>query len=117
MLEEGNVLKTWALAELPQAWSGLSVSEPFPVIAASNTVEAEQLADHRPAYLDYEGPVSGERGTVRKLDAGSYVCRREPMSFSLEGQFIHGNVILQPGSDEDAKWQLVVRPADRVIDP
>lgn len=29
--------------------------------------EAERLADHRRVYLEYEGPVSNNRGTVRRL--------------------------------------------------
>jgi len=28
--------------------------------------------DHRAMYLDYEGPISGNRGTVRRVDAGSW---------------------------------------------
>jgi hypothetical protein len=34
--------------------------------------EAERLADHRPEYLDYQGPVSGGRGRVERLAQG--VC-------------------------------------------
>ena len=29
--------------------------------------------DHRRAYLDYEGPVSGDRGVVRRIAAGTHV--------------------------------------------
>lgn len=36
------------------------------------TCDAEQLADHRLAYLEYEGPVSGNRGQVTRWDAGQY---------------------------------------------
>ena len=32
---------------------------------------AERLPDHREAYLEYEGPVSGGRGTVRRIADGS----------------------------------------------
>jgi hypothetical protein len=35
-------------------------------------VRAQASFDHRPAYLDYEGPVSGGRGTVTRWDAGSF---------------------------------------------
>lgn len=28
---------------------------------------AERIGDHRPAYLEYEGPVSNGRGSVRRL--------------------------------------------------
>lgn len=35
-------------------------------------IAAEALADHRVAYFDYEGPVSGGRGQVRRLDRGEW---------------------------------------------
>jgi hypothetical protein len=57
MLEDGNVLRTWRLLQVP---------------AAGRTAKAEQLADHRLAYLDYEGPVSGGRGNVARWDHGTY---------------------------------------------
>jgi hypothetical protein len=34
-------------------------------------MDALRIADHRPAYLDYEGPISGGRGTVKRLRAGT----------------------------------------------
>lgn len=57
MLECGGVLRTWALPQLPNAF------EPQIV---------ESLPDHRLAYLEYEGEVSGGRGSVSRWDAGSY---------------------------------------------
>ena len=39
------------------------------------TWEAERIADHRTRYLDYEGPISGGRGSVRRVAAGA--CRLE----------------------------------------
>jgi hypothetical protein len=56
MLEAGDVLQTWRLAAPPQA----------------QAIEATALGDHRRMYLDYEGPVSGARGTVRRWDAGLF---------------------------------------------
>jgi hypothetical protein len=32
--------------------------------------EAERLADHRVAYLEYEGEISGGRGSVRRVAEG-----------------------------------------------
>lgn len=55
LIEAGGVLKAWRLA-----------AEPAP----GATVPAEPNADHRLLYLDYEGPVSGGRGTVRRVAAG-----------------------------------------------
>lgn len=35
-------------------------------------IAAEALPDHRLVYLDYEGPVSGGRGSVLRLDGGEW---------------------------------------------
>jgi hypothetical protein len=61
MLERDGVLLTWNLSQLPAAWVG-----------AAETIVATRIADHRIAYLDYEGPVSGDRGTVTRVDQGEY---------------------------------------------
>ena len=57
MLESEHSLKTWALPAEP---------------ANTGTMLAEALPDHRKDYLDYEGPLSGERGEVTRWDSGSY---------------------------------------------
>ena len=56
-LEKGDVLKTWALTQLP---------------APGLEIPCDALADHRPIYLDYEGPISEGRGTVTRWDQGTY---------------------------------------------
>ena len=56
MLDIDGALKTWRL--------------PAPPPEQPNTALA--LDDHRIDYLDYEGPVSGNRGTVKRWDAGTY---------------------------------------------
>ena len=58
MLEVGDALKTWALPQPPEA--GVEMT-------------CDALPDHRLAYLDYEGPISGERGSVTRWDRGT--CR------------------------------------------
>jgi hypothetical protein len=57
MFEVGEVLWTWQLPSLP---------------ADGAPVEGRRIFDHRLLYLDYEGPVSGNRGRVRRLDRGAY---------------------------------------------
>ncbi len=57
MLEAGGVLKSWRLLAVP-----------VPGMA----VPAEATDDHRLEYLDYEGPVSGGRGVVRRVDGGTF---------------------------------------------
>lgn len=58
MLERtvGGALATWRLSHWPP--------EPGD--------SPEPIADHRPAYLDYQGPVSGNRGQVRRVAQGHY---------------------------------------------
>jgi hypothetical protein len=57
LLEDGESCRTWRL-----------LSEPAP----GQTIPAEPIANHRLLYLDYEGPVSGDRGTVTRFDAGTF---------------------------------------------
>jgi hypothetical protein len=74
MLEWGDVLRTWALPAPP---------------AYGQTCQAEQLADHRAAYLDYEGPVSGNRGQVTRWDTGHYEVQQQDdttLRLTLQGQ-------------------------------
>lgn len=52
-----SLLATWRLARNPLEHTGL--------------IAGERIADHRRLYLDYEGPVSGDRGTVRRLARGN----------------------------------------------
>jgi hypothetical protein len=55
----GSMLATWRSAEWP--------------IATGTPIE--HLADHRREYLDYEGPVSGNRGFVRRVACGTHIVR------------------------------------------
>jgi len=57
--DDDGLLRTWALEEAPS----FGQDEAFSIAALS-------LPDHRRAYLEYEGPVSGDRGTVVRQQAG-----------------------------------------------
>lgn len=43
---------------------------PGPMDPAGRPFTAELLPPHRAAYLDHEGPIAGDRGTVTRLAAG-----------------------------------------------
>jgi hypothetical protein len=60
MLDTGEALRTWQL-EIDAFDMSVHASQ-----------SAAQLPDHRRAYLDYEGPISRNRGAVRRVDAGTY---------------------------------------------
>jgi hypothetical protein len=75
MLEKEGVLQTWRLNLLPG-------NAPF---------LAEKIHDHRLEYLEYEGPISNDRGVVKRMDRGKYEIIAETESFMiiqlLEGKY------------------------------
>ena len=60
LIEAGETARTWRLLESPARW----------LSALATEVAAESIAAHRLMYLDYEGPVSRERGQVARWDHG-----------------------------------------------
>lgn len=98
MLEMGDVLRAWRLDREP---------------LGSAPIATTALGDHRLVYLDYEGPVSGGRGSVTRWDAGEYLeevagAAREPcrVSVRLLGERIRGQALLEwTGGD---KWSFVL---------
>ena len=94
LLEVGQALKTWALPQPPQY---------------SSEMICEALPDHRPAYLEYEGPVSGGRGTVTRWDDGEYQteCQNEgEWIVRLAGRRLVAKAVLTCSSQEPGKWSL-----------
>ena len=83
LLESGPVLRAWRV-----------LAEP----AVGVTSPAEPNADHRLLYLDYEGPVSGGRGSVRQWDAGTFDWVSDSpgrVEVSLNGQRLAGRVVIE----------------------
>ncbi|MFH0974253.1 MAG: DNA polymerase ligase N-terminal domain-containing protein [Spirochaetota bacterium] len=68
------------------------------LLLSGSHVNAERLADHRKEYLDYEGPVSKGRGSVRIFDRGECTPLTEKdnaSGFMLEGRKLAGNIMLK----------------------
>lgn len=94
MLEHQGVLLTWRLPVQPDG----PLKLPLP---------ATRIGDHRIAYLDYEGPVSGNRGTVRQIDWGGLRLGKTQVrriSFETAGQRLAGRFVLQHRTGDD--WTL-----------
>ncbi|MCA9101102.1 MAG: DNA polymerase ligase N-terminal domain-containing protein [Pirellulales bacterium] len=104
MLESGQVLKTWALSAAPST-------------DAAASIEAEQLPDHRTAYLCYEGEVSGGRGDVVQYDAGTYhttddldgLADGDVIELRLVGRRCRGRVRLTC-DEESQRWTFEFSP-------
>jgi hypothetical protein len=94
LLEQGEVLKAWELLQPLE-----SVLEQ----------EIRTLPDHRLHYLDYEGPISGDRGSVKRWDAGDYqlIDSSDNVSvYRLAGKRIVGEVRIT-GSENGASNMLL----------
>jgi hypothetical protein len=87
MLQAGETLRTWRLARRPEK--------------PGDVIEATAIGEHRPMYLDYEGPVSGGRGRVIRWDHGTYkeetagiIHSEECIVVRLEGKHLQGLAVL-----------------------
>jgi hypothetical protein len=93
MLEAGEVLQTWRLAQPP---------------APGVAIEAIALGDHRLAYLHYEGPVSGNRGFVKRWDIGEFTystdSRVEVRHLVFRGERVNGEV--QLSKLDETQWRF-----------
>jgi hypothetical protein len=94
MLETGGVLATWALAEWPES---------------GEEIPAERLADHRIDYLDFEGSVSDNRGTVTRWDTGQYRVESQTQAawhITVRGGRLDGQILLQAVAEKPRRWTV-----------
>ncbi len=94
MLETGSVLRTWRLLSPPGPTEG----------------QAEPTFDHRLLYLTYEGPVSGNRGTVKRWDGGDFDWLRDEtdrVQVLLHGATLQGTLTLERG---EGNWRVTWTP-------
>ncbi len=94
LLEEGESCRTWRLLSAPDS---------------RGAVIAERLPDHRLLYLTYEGPVSGNRGSVSLWDTGTYesiTSGANDFSVKLCGRTLKGIVHVTLAGDGSFRWTL-----------
>lgn len=95
MLEQEGSLKTFRLLRHPDphVW-----------------IPSEALPDHRLHYLTYEGPVSGDRGVVRRLFEGHYDRLTDDSDLELALQFTGTapapKALLRVGSSSEWEWRF-----------
>jgi hypothetical protein len=114
MLESGATLRTWALERLPRDWRAIQslTAKTYPTcasIAQSNAVAAAELGTHRPDYLQLEGPLSGDRGTVIRVAAGSYrseIEQPDRWRVALAGNELTGYLTLTRLVPDSSQWTL-----------
>jgi hypothetical protein len=92
MFERGAALRTWACSAIP---------------VSGQEMPAEKLADHRLAYLDYEGEVSQGRGSVARVVAGEYEVLAESadlLCVLLASDTLSGELTLARDVAEPQRW-------------
>jgi hypothetical protein len=85
-------LPTWRLVQNPLSGTG--------------PIDAQRIGEHRRFYLDYEGPISGGRGEVRRIDRGEATIlawSEDRVRLDLRGAVLRGRFELQR---TDAGWRF-----------
>jgi hypothetical protein len=98
MLEMDGLLKTWSLPQPP---------------SPGMEQDAEVLPDHRLAYLDYEGPISGDRGSVKRWDRGTYDVQFHTeleWIVRLNGEKLIGVGSLRHSPAVEKRWRFCFTP-------
>ena len=98
MLETGPTLRTWAVAVAPEQAHGTLI---------------EALADHRLAYLSYEGPISEDRGQVTRWDQGTYQMVEQGgdlLVVEFHGKKLNGRAQIRRQGDGVQRWRLSFDP-------
>lgn len=89
----GSMLQTWRLPT-------------WPII---DVEEATRIRDHRPAFLTYQGQLSGDRGNVMRIDEGT--CTFESSARQLVVRLSPSNQQLRFEQDAGAdSWHVRVMP-------
>jgi DNA polymerase Ligase (LigD) len=99
LLENDDSLLTWRLSAAPE--SGV-------------VVDALKTFGHRKLYLDYEGPVGGERGAVTRWDGGTFeweVRQPDQIAVRLCGLVLQGGFRLERVQGENWRGEFTRRPS------
>ncbi|HCS55475.1 DNA polymerase ligase N-terminal domain-containing protein [Rubinisphaera sp.] len=114
MLESASTLKTWRLPEPFVAMNGHLEQELHQFAETEIKLTVFQLPDHRMQYLDYEGPVSGNRGCVKRIDQGMYILLSQSENsweVRIEGEKSSGFLSLtRKKNSSSEEWILLFLP-------
>jgi hypothetical protein len=94
--EPGSMLQTWRLTQWPPGDS----AQP-----------AQKIRDHRRAFLDYQGDLTGGRGNVIRVDEGTCTFEREHDRLVIH--LPHQRLVFQRNraSADDKAWHVWSEPA------
>ena len=96
MIDAGQKLATWKMADPPET-------------ARDAPQRCLRLPDHRRRYLDYEGPISQNRGEVTRHDAGDCVVHAQSKTcweVTFHGHRLIGRVHIEAADQSGETWLL-----------
>ena len=96
MIDVGDGLATWKMSAPPEAANKVGII-------------CRRIGDHRRAYLEYEGPISGDRGEVSRHDCGSCFCHEktdDAWIVEFRGRLLMGWYKLERCRPDDQDWLL-----------
>jgi hypothetical protein len=99
MLETSGRLRTWSLADEPQV---------------GRCSVGQSLEDHRIEYLQYEGPLTGNRGHVSRWDRGEYTLLdqdEDRLIVRLAGERLQCTAKLTRQSGDATAWIIAFEPS------
>lgn len=99
-LDLGEALATWQM-----------LADPALLVPchAAITISLRRIPDHRRAYLDYEGPVSGNRGHVQRVDVGTWepiLIEPDHWVVRLSGSWLIGSFEWSSTGDPGGRWEM-----------
>jgi hypothetical protein len=95
LLENNGALSAWALEAFPRE---------------GEEVAGRALPAHRPAYLNYEGEISGGRGRVERVESGEFEWLENSagsVAVQLAGQRLQGKLTLACVDEATQRWRVV----------
>jgi hypothetical protein len=98
----------WLIAREPQGLEPLisfRLPRELDTLAIGESMAIERIADHRPAYLAYEGPISGGRGEVTRLTRGTLRASESTPGWRVEISWRQGEG--EPSTNETRDYQVI----------
>lgn len=96
MIDTGPALATWKMPEPPETTRAVPQ-------------DCLRLPDHRRRYLDYQGPLSENRGEVTRHDDGHcivHACSPVCWEITFYGRELRGRVRLERAAQSSNDWSL-----------
>ncbi|MFC1669155.1 DNA polymerase ligase N-terminal domain-containing protein [Spirochaetota bacterium] len=93
MVEHGDSLLTWQIDK-----------SDIENLLVGKKITCRKIQDHRKKYLDYEGPISCDRGRVNIYDSGEYSninWREENKELIVNGAILKGKLRITKSKDPE----------------